>query len=190
MDSAIAGTTGNVAPGRPRRPPHPRAHRRLRSSRTTWTCCAGSATRATLAPIAVSDRRGRRPHELINATNQPDRTLGEVRAGGAGLLGRSVMPDGGSDGEDAPQDADGDACWCAPAVRAGTTRWDHPGWGVQQRRGMCWGLRSGCCMVSFPQGPRVISAPRLEWISLWWQCPHSKQRLSRSVGPPSFQLQM
>ena len=65
-----------------------------------------------------------------------------------------------------------------------------PGWCVQQRRGMCWGLLSGCCMVSSPRGPRVISAPRLEWISLWWQCPHSKQRLSRSVGPPSFQLQM
>ena len=62
--------------------------------------------------------------------------------------------------------------------------------GVQRRRGMCWGLRSGYCMVSFPRGPRVISAPRLEWISLWWQCPHSRQRLSRSVGPPSFQLQM
>ena len=41
-------------------------------------------------------------------------------------------------------------------------------------------------MVSSPRGPRVISAPRLEWFSLWWRCPHSKQRLSRSVGPPTL----
>ena len=49
--------------------------------------------------------------------------------------------------------------------------------------------RSGCRSANLPSWPRTTRAPR-SWTSWWWQWLHSRQRLSRSVVPPSTQCTM